>query len=253
MDSTLDSLNLVQLVNFPTWSRFVRNELKESTLDHVYTNSPTSIIDLHNIVPPFGDHVVLIFDHSCTQNKTVYNYRRNWKNYNKDKLCEMLGDINWDIDDDSVQCYWNTFENKLIGVVDAIVPMTKFMNSNSQISKLPQNIKNKINIRKRLLKRLKNDKSVELKQKIKSIDSELKFFYHHSKAKKVRNEIKPGNLKSLWSAVNLAKDTNHRGLPVSKMENVNEIQEVNLPERFAKFFYSKIKNVINHVYTKAIK
>ena len=247
MDSTLDSLNLVQLVNFPTWSRFVRNELRESTLDHVYTNSPTLIIDLHNIVPPFGDHVVLIFGHSCTQNKTVYNYRRNWENYNKDKLCEMLGDINWDIDDDSVQCYWNTFENKLIGVVDAIVPMTKFMNSNSQISKLPQNIKNKINIRKRLLKRLKNDKSVELKQKIKSIDSEMKFFYHQSKAKKVRNVIKPGNSKSLWSAVNLAKDTNHRGLPVSMRENGHEIPELNLPERFAEYFDSKIKNVINLV------
>ncbi len=53
--------------------------------------------------------------------------------------------------------------------------------------------------------------------------------------------IKPGSSKSLWSAVNLAKDTNHRGLPVSMMENGNEIQEVNLPERFAKVFDSKIK------------
>ena len=82
---------------------------------------------------------------------------------------------------------------------------------------------------------------MELKQKIKAIDSEIKLFYHHSKAKRVRNVIKPGSSKSLWSAVNLAKDTNHRGLPVSMMENGNEIQEVNLPERFAKFFDSKIK------------
>ncbi len=96
----------------------------------------------------------------------------------------MLSNIDWNIEDDSVQGYWNSFENKLIGVVDAIVPMTKFMNSNSQTSKLPPNLKNKINIRKRLLKKLKTEKSVELKQKIKAIDSEIKFFYHHSKAKR---------------------------------------------------------------------
>jgi hypothetical protein len=31
------------------------------------------------------------------------------------------------------------------------------------------------------------------------------------------------------------------------MENGNEIPKVCLPERFAKYFNSKIKNVINHV------
>ena len=56
----------------------------------------------------------------------------------------MLSDINWDIDDDCVQGYWNSFENKLIGVVVAIVPMTEFMNSKSQKSKLPPNLKNEM-------------------------------------------------------------------------------------------------------------
>jgi hypothetical protein len=42
----------------------------------------------------------------------------------------MLNNIKWDINDDCVQGYWNSFENKLIGVVDEIVPMTEFMDSN---------------------------------------------------------------------------------------------------------------------------
>ena len=185
MDLALDNLNLVQLVNFPTWSRFVHNDLRESILDHVYTNSPTSVVNLHHAVPPFGDHVLPMFDHMCSHNITGSSFRRNWKGYSKEKLCEMLCDINWSIDDDCVQGYWNSFENKLIGVVDKIVPMTKFMNSNMQKSNLPPDLRNKINVRKRLLKKLKTDKSVELKRRIKDIDSEMKFFYHYSKAKKV--------------------------------------------------------------------
>jgi hypothetical protein len=116
-----------------------------------------------------------------------------------------------------------------------------------QKSNLPPDLRNKINVRKRLLKKLKTDKSVELKRRIKVIDSEMKFYYHYSKAKKVRNVIKPGSSKSLWSAVHLAKDTNCRGLPNSMMENGIEIPKVNLAERFAKFFDSKIKNVVDHV------
>jgi hypothetical protein len=95
----------------------------------------------------------------------------------------MLSSINWDITDDSVQGFWNSFENKLITAVDVLVPMTEFSNTQSKKSILPSTLKNKFNIRKRLLKRMKLGKTLQLKLRIKVIDDELKFFYHKTSQK----------------------------------------------------------------------
>jgi hypothetical protein len=177
MDETLSWLNLVQMVNFPTWSRFVRDVNRESILDHVYTNCPTSISNLHSVAQHFGDHLLAKFDHLCS-NKTIEStcYRRNWKGYSKEKLYGLLASINWDISDDSVQGYWNTYKNKLKVAVDELVPMKQFSNTQSKKTILPPFLKNKFNIRKRCIKRMNLEKTVELKQKIKAIDNELKFF-----------------------------------------------------------------------------
>ena len=35
MDEKFTDTNLVQIIEFPTWSRIINNVLKESTLDHV--------------------------------------------------------------------------------------------------------------------------------------------------------------------------------------------------------------------------
>jgi hypothetical protein len=54
---------------------------------------------------------------------TKYAYRRTWKQYNKERLIHMLSDVDWNIEEDTVQGFWNTFENKLINIVDTIIPM----------------------------------------------------------------------------------------------------------------------------------
>ena len=40
-DDLLFDENLIQLVEFPTWSRIVNNVLLESILDHIYVKDPT--------------------------------------------------------------------------------------------------------------------------------------------------------------------------------------------------------------------
>jgi hypothetical protein len=248
MDETMRRLNVVQLVNFPTWSRFVRDEYRESTLDHVYSNCPTSIINLHCVTPHFGDHKLIKFDYSCTlKRETKTSLRRNWKGYSKEKLNTLLSSTDWDIIDDSVQGYWNSFENKLITIVDALAPMTEFVNSESKKSKLPPSLKNRFNIRKRLLRKLKTERTFELRKRNKKIDNELKFYYHNNRLKNIRRIIKPGNSKSMWSAVKAAKDINYCGLPATMLENGTEIPNKLLPNRIASFFDTKIKNVISQI------
>ena len=36
LDAKLSDKNLIQIIDFPTWSRLINNVLKESILDHVY-------------------------------------------------------------------------------------------------------------------------------------------------------------------------------------------------------------------------
>ena len=42
-DELLGDNNLVQIIEFPTWSRVINNVLNESTIDHVYIKDPTLV------------------------------------------------------------------------------------------------------------------------------------------------------------------------------------------------------------------
>ena len=56
----LGSLDLIQMVDFITWSRIVNNTLKSSLLDHVYVQCQTTIKSIKEIHPPFGDHDLVL-------------------------------------------------------------------------------------------------------------------------------------------------------------------------------------------------
>ena len=108
-------------------------------------------------------------------------------------------------------------------------------------------IKNLMNIRKRLVKKMREDKSLELRNRVRSIDTEIKGFWNKSKSLQVRRIIKPGNSQSLWKAVNMARDVNLDSLPRSMCENAQEIQREVLPDKFASFFHNKIVTLLNEV------
>ena len=57
-DSAFNDKNLVQMVEFPTWSRIVNNVLRESLLDHIYVTDPTTCGHVHSTKPCFGDHLI---------------------------------------------------------------------------------------------------------------------------------------------------------------------------------------------------
>ena len=59
--------------------------------------------------------------------------------------------MDWNIQIEDAQQYWNVFENMLVNIVNEIVPMVEYHN-NVIKEKTPGIIKNKINKRNRLLK-----------------------------------------------------------------------------------------------------
>ena len=245
-DNMLDDENLTQMVNFPTWSRCVNGTKRESTIDHVYASNPTLIGELSSIVPYFGDHLILCFNYHEEKPILKPLYKRNWQHYNKDKLIVMLTNKNWTFESDSVQGYWNEIENQLAGIIDTLAPIGEFINNSSAKScSKPDFIRKMLNRRKGLLNKLKKEHRQDIKIEIKQIDKAIKGYYHKKKASDVKRTIIPGNSSSLWKAVKIAKDLNVESLPKTLFEEGAEIQTDQVAERFANFFDTKIKNIIN--------
>ena len=70
--------NLVQLVQFKTWSRTINGVRKESTLDHIYTDDATLVTEVTFKVPTFGNHNLVIAKLSIrTYNSSVAYCKRN--------------------------------------------------------------------------------------------------------------------------------------------------------------------------------
>ena len=98
---------------------------------------------------------------------------RDWRRYSKDLLNLELAKIDWNIGVDDVQQYWNIFEDRLIKIIDSLVPLVDHHN-NVIKEKVPWNIKNKINKRNRLLKSFKRNPTIERKKTITDLNCEIK-------------------------------------------------------------------------------
>ena len=110
---------------------------------------------------------------------------------------------------------------------------------------IPSIIKRKIRQRNRLLSKLKHSPMDSLKSRVKNLNKEIKDHFIMNKRKRVRKGIIPGNNKSLWKAVNVAKDLNHDQMPLRMCLNGVEISDHELPDCFADYFEAKINDLVS--------
>ena len=102
---------------------------KQSILDHVYVKDYYTIRELSLVWPVFGDHAVVMFNLSHEKEREESTIRRDWRGYSPELLCTKLHQLDWEFKSDSVQDFWNEFENQLINLVDEIVPLVSFNNN----------------------------------------------------------------------------------------------------------------------------
>ena len=245
MNESIDPFNLIQLVDFPTWERVCRGILKQSTLDHIYVKDFSIVSCIKAVKQIFGDHSLIMFSINTGSQKPKQEIRRNWQNYSKEKLLLELSLVDfgdWFVD---VQSCWNVFENNVIEIVDKLCPLVPFIaNSTTASIKVPPAVKSKINLRKRLLKRLKLNKDSLTKIRISQLNIEIKNHFYNCKRKSVRQGLIPGNNKTLWDSVKIAKDLNINKLPDNMFLNVDPIPASELPDKFAEFFKNKIDSIV---------
>ena len=133
-------LGLQQLVNFETWHRFVNGEKRFSIIDHIYSDHPEQISNLMSTLTDIGDHMLISCEIIASKSPKKVIMKRDWRNYNKDKLIMKLKKLSTLPRTNCVQETWN----KLINIVDDIVPLVPFVD-NSIKEKLSPKLKNLLN------------------------------------------------------------------------------------------------------------
>jgi hypothetical protein len=107
----------------------IKYENKESVLNHVYMPNPFQIRNLEGIKPYLGDHSMIILDSDLVKPEAVSTIRRNWQNYTRINLYNMLIYQHWVLHSDSVQDCWNKFESNLNRAINGKAPLTALSNN----------------------------------------------------------------------------------------------------------------------------
>ena len=129
-----------------------------------------------------------------TMSPTI-SFRRNWTKYSKVKLVTELSnyEMDWQIDD--VQSNWNKIENILVKTTDKFAPLCKFMDNVSKESQtVPPSINRKLDQRRRLLAKLRQNPDDVIKRRVKNLNTEIKNLFIMNKRNRVRKGKIPGNL-----------------------------------------------------------
>ena len=245
MSEIFDELDLIQLIDQPTWHRTVNNVTKSSILDHIYVRNPHVISNIVMSTPLVGDHKLVKFELSGSRPLPKQIIRRNWSLYTKEKLLVELASEPFNIETDSVQDTWNLFENALINITDKLAPLSTVKSTFNTKSNQNAHIKRKLNLRRKLLNKLRLNPSNVIRDRVKHLNIEIKQHFAEQKSFFVRKKIIPGNSKTLWEAVKIAKDIHTPKLPPKmSLENI-EIQNIDLPDVFAQFFENKVNKIVN--------
>ena len=138
---------------------------------------PISVYDLRCTWPGFTDHALVMFTISSSKTEPDIQLRRDWRNYNKEKLCHALAQLDWEFISDSVQPYWDALENQLVAIIDELVHLVQHKNS-SIVVPVPAHVKHKLNLRKRLIRSNNNLITREKTERIKKLNKEIKSHFH---------------------------------------------------------------------------
>ena len=123
------------MIQFPTWQGLVNNVIKESISDHISLKNPLIVNQIFSITPLIGDHVLIMTDVKGVLALPKILMKRNWRNYDKTLLLEKFLQVDFEMIPDESQSMWNHLEQKIVLIIDEIVPYAEFLNKTTVKSK----------------------------------------------------------------------------------------------------------------------
>jgi hypothetical protein len=105
-------------------------------------------------------------------------------------------------------------------------------------------LKSKLNRRSYLLnKRKHRTQQDHEKEELKALNKYIRNYYYEERRMHVRSKIIPGNNKSLWDAVKIARDIEPTPLPAMLTRDGINYDRKSAPEAFSKYFKTKISTL----------
>ena len=217
-------MNLYQLVKFNTWRRIVNGELRTSLLDHVYENVHGLVENIAEISTSTSDHTPLLVDIAIKIcHKVETKVVRNWSAYSKEKLLELLSKKEWDINCHYVQDFNNELEQKIMSVLETLIPFEEIKVRNNNFSE-PLWLSDMKRKRKNLFKNARRRESTRLFERCRKMDQKIRREEQKSNKKKIRNKILQGGQRGLWDAIKMAQNKPQNQIPEKMTYNNEELE-----------------------------
>jgi endonuclease/exonuclease/phosphatase family metal-dependent hydrolase len=239
-------MNLSQLVKFNTWRRVVNGVLKTSLLDHVYENVSGLVENVDEISTSTSDHTPLLIDVALKIcHKVETKVVRDWSAYSKERLLDLLSKERWDIDCCDVQDFNNELEQKIMSVLEVLIPFKEMKVRENNYSE-PIWLSDMKRKRKNLFKNARRRESTRLFERCRKMDQKIRREEQRSNRKKIRNKILQGGQKGLWEAVKMAQNKPQDQIPRKMMYNNQELEtDEEMAQGFADFFKQKVEKITN--------
>ena len=238
MNEIWENINMLQLVDFDTWSRKINNQLKTSRLDHIYTNNNVIVDTPRGVDTLVGDHLLVITDVN-TSSKHVQKiiHYRDWSNYTVEALVEALEKTEFDTQITPVQELSNNIERGIISAVDEIAPMKMIIISKKRFSPATRTLA----LRKRRL--LQGNRTEAKCQEIKELNKKIKQSRFNQRRDYIRKNMKPGDQKSLWDSVSKSQQVEPQNIPDQMEWNGQIVSKHERANAFASEFKNKVEKI----------
>ena len=250
IEDVLIEKTLVQLIKKPTWQRKHNDTLKESLLDHAYVSDLTQVERVENDKQITGDHnLIALTIKTNVPNfpRQIPKYVQDWSNYSKEKLIEKLNAVEFDqCETLDVEGHVSFINQQLGTILDELVPTIRLSRKEVPGFVSLHHIKQRRR-RKNLYKKFKRTGDIQYLERSRDLERNIKRNLNESRKNKVRSRIKPGDSKTLWQAVNIAKNNLIGTLPESvSLDEKNAETDEEKAELFCKHFNDKVTNIINN-------
>lgn len=242
--SFVDEFGLVQNIQEITWRRLVKNKMKESTLDHCYSNFEISCDIFDSLL---SDHSGLIISDGIGKQNKNYStsYKRIWKGYSACKLRSILRTRPLErFNYMSVEQTADFLDLELMSALQKLAPKIEIKPRDRKYAwsdKLLRIKKQKRN----LLEKSRRTKNKALLKRARKLDKLFKSTIIDEKRFKIRKNINFTDPKSLWNAVKIADDsfgTDEIQQDISFGNRTSRSNEEKA-EMFASYFEDKIANL----------
>ena len=237
--------NLIQMVKFSTWTRLHGQTLRQSIIDHVYVDNQALVEYVEEISVTIGDHVPVLISLVCktkTEKRTVYI--RNWKNYSKENLELELSKEDWNIMANCPEDYSNILENKLLDVLEQVIPYEYKNNRGGWYPDSEKLVKLKRK-RKNLFLNAKRRGDGGRLQRCKALDKKINALQKKGCWNGVRKKILEGGQQGLWKGLRLAQSKPVEPIP-KELKNGTEVFVTpgHQAQAFANYFRTKVEKVV---------